>query len=303
MAGFTAKDVKELRDRTGVGMMDCKKALVSADGDMDKAIELLREKGLAVAAKKAGRIAAEGMVTAIVDREKKVGVLLEVNAETDFVAKNEKFQNFVAGVARTILEQNPADVDTLMNMNYDGTDATVDATLKDLILVIGENMKIRRFARLEGDCVSYVHGGGKIGVLVQFDTDLADTDGFVECGKDVAMQIAAAAAQYLNKEDVPEDVVAKEKEILTAQAMNEGKPQNIAEKMVMGRINKFYKEVCLSEQPFIKDDKVSVGKYVEDCAKKLGGTIKMVSFVRFEKGEGLEKREDNFADEVASMIG
>ncbi len=303
MAGFTAKDVKELRDRTGVGMMDCKKALVSADGDMDKAIELLREKGLAVAAKKAGRIAAEGMVTAIVDREKKVGVLLEVNAETDFVAKNEKFQNFVAGVARTILEQNPADVDTLMNMNYDGTDATVDATLKDLILVIGENMKIRRFARLEGDCVSYVHGGGKIGVLVQFDTDLADTDGFVECGKDVAMQIAAAAAQYLNKEDVPEDVVAKEKEILTAQAMNEGKPQNIAEKMVMGRINKFYKEVCLSEQPFIKDDKMSVGKYVEDCAKKLGGRIKMVSFVRFEKGEGLEKREDNFADEVASMIG
>ena len=303
MAGFTAKDVKELRDRTGVGMMDCKKALVSADGDMDKAIELLREKGLAVAAKKAGRIAAEGMVTAIVDREKKVGVLLEVNAETDFVAKNEKFQNFVNGVAKTILEQNPADVDALMNMNYDGTDATVDATLKDLILVIGENMKIRRFARLEGDCVSYVHGGGKIGVLVQFDTDLADTDGFVECGKDVAMQIAAAAAQYLNKEDVPEDVVAKEKEILTAQAMNEGKPQNIAEKMVMGRINKFYKEVCLSEQPFIKDDKMSVGKYVEDCAKKLGGSIKMVSFVRFEKGEGLEKREDNFADEVASMIG
>ena len=303
MAGFTAKDVKELRDRTGVGMMDCKKALVAADGDMDKAIEVLREKGLAVAAKKAGRIAAEGMVTAIVDREKKVGVLLEVNAETDFVAKNEKFQNFVSGVAKTILEQNPADVDTLMNMNYDGTDATVDATLKDLILVIGENMKIRRFTRLEGDCVSYVHGGVKIGVLVQFDTDLADTEGFVECGKDVAMQIAAAAAQYMNKEDVPEDVVAKEKEILTAQAMNEGKPQNIAEKMVMGRINKFYKEVCLSEQPFIKDDKVSVGKYVEDCAKKLGGTIKMVSFVRFEKGEGLEKREDNFADEVASMIG
>ena len=303
MAGFTAKDVKELRDRTGVGMMDCKKALVSADGDMDKAIELLREKGLAVAAKKAGRIAAEGMVTAIVDREKKVGVLLEVNAETDFVAKNEKFQNFVAGVARTILEQNPADVDTLMNMNYDGTDATVDATLKDLILVIGENMKIRRFTRLEGDCVSYVHGGGKIGVLVKFDTDLAGTEGFEECGKDVAMQIAAAAAQYMNKEDVPEDVVAKEKEILTAQAMNEGKPQNIAEKMVMGRINKFYKEVCLSEQPFIKDDKMSVGKYVEDCAKKLGGSIKMVSFVRFEKGEGLEKREDNFADEVASMIG
>ena len=301
MAGFTAKDVKELRDRTGVGMMDCKKALVAADGDMDKAIEVLREKGLAVAAKKAGRIAAEGMVTAIVDREKKVGV--EVNAETDFVAKNEKFQNFVSGVAKTILEQNPADVDTLMNMNYDGTDATVDATLKDLILVIGENMKIRRFTRLEGDCVSYVHGGGKIGVLVKFDTDLAGTEGFEECGKDVAMQIAAAAAQYMNKEDVPEDVVAKEKEILTAQAKNEGKPQNIAEKMVMGRINKFYKEVCLSEQPFIKDDKVSVGKYVADCAKKLGGTIKMVSFVRFEKGEGLEKREDNFADEVASMIG
>lgn len=243
------------------------------------------------------------MVTAIVDREKKVGVLLEVNAETDFVAKNEKFQNFVAGVARTILEQNPADVDTLMNMNYDGTDATVDATLKDLILVIGENMKIRRFARLEGDCVSYVHGGGKIGVLVQFDTDLADTDGFVECGKDVAMQIAAAAAQYLNKEDVPEDVVAKEKEILTAQAMNEGKPQNIAEKMVMGRINKFYKEVCLSEQPFIKDDKMSVGKYVEDCARNWAAASRWSALCALKRAKAWKSGKTTSPMKLPSMIG
>lgn len=299
---FTAKDVKDLRERTGCGMMDCKKALTDADGDMDKAIEILREKGLAAAAKKAGRIAAEGLVVSVVDSAKKVGVVLEVNAETDFVAKNEKFVAFVNDVAKTIIEGNPADVAELENMTMFGSDRTVAEELRDKILTIGENMKIRRFERLEGDLVAYVHGGGRIGVMVKFDTDVADKEGFEEYAKDVAMQIAAAVPQYLNKADVPADVVEKEKEILTAQALNEGKPANIAEKMVMGRIAKFYKEVCLEEQAFIKDGDISVGKYTANTAKALGGNIAMVSFVRYEKGEGLEKREDNFADEVASMM-
>lgn len=299
---FTAQDVKELRERTGCGMMDCKKALSETDGDMDKAIEILREKGLAAAAKKAGRIAAEGLVVSIVDKAKKVGVVLEVNAETDFVAKNEKFVEFVNDVAKTIIENNPANVEELENLKMVGSDRTVGEELRDKILTIGENMKIRRFERVEGDLVSYVHGGGRIGVMVKFDTDVADKEGFEEYAKDVAMQIAAAVPQYLNQADVPADVVEKEKEILTVQAMNEGKPKEIAEKMVMGRISKFYKEVCLSEQAFIKDGDVTVAKYTENKAKELGGKIAMVSFVRFEKGEGLEKREDNFADEVASMM-
>lgn len=299
---FTAKDVKDLRERTGCGMMDCKKALTDADGDMDKAIEILREKGLAAAAKKAGRIAAEGLVVSVVDSAKKVGVVLEVNAETDFVAKNEKFVAFVNDVAKTIIENNPADLAELENMTMVGSTMTVAEELRDKILTIGENMKIRRFERLEGDLVAYVHGGGRIGVMVKFDTDVADKEGFEEYAKDVAMQIAAAVPQYLNKADVPAEVVEKEKEILTAQAINEGKPANIAEKMVMGRIAKFYKEVCLEEQAFIKDGDISVGKYTANTAKALGGNIAMVSFVRYEKGEGLEKREDNFADEVASMM-
>ncbi len=299
---FTAKDVKDLRERTGCGMMDCKKALTETDGDMDKAIEILREKGLAAAAKKAGRIAAEGLVVSVVDKAKKVGVVLEVNAETDFVAKNDQFVTFVNSVAQTIIDNNPADVAELENLTMSGSDRTVGEELRDKILTIGENMKIRRFERMEGDLVAYVHGGGRIGVMVKFDTDVADKDGFETYAKDVAMQIAAAVPQYLNKTDVPAEVVEKEKEILTAQAINEGKPANIAEKMVMGRINKFYKEVCLSEQAFIKDGDITVAKYTENTAKELGGKIAMVSFVRFEKGEGLEKREDNFADEVASMM-
>lgn len=299
---FTAKDVKELRERTGCGMMDCKKALTETDGDMDKAIEILREKGLAAAAKKAGRIAAEGLVVSVVDKAKRVGVVLEVNAETDFVAKNDQFVEFVNNVAKTIIENNPANVEELEALTMVGSDRTVAEELRDKILTIGENMKIRRFERVEGDLVSYVHGGGRIGVMVKFDTDVADKEGFEEYAKDVAMQIAAAVPQYLNKEDVPADVVEKEKEILTVQAMNEGKPKEIAEKMVMGRIAKFYKEVCLAEQAFIKDGDVTVAKYTENKAKELGGKISMVSFIRFEKGEGLEKREDNFADEVASMM-
>ncbi len=297
---FTAKDVKDLRDRTGCGMMDCKKALTESDGDMEKAIEFLREKGLAAAAKKAGRIAAEGLVVSVVKGN--VGVVLEVNAETDFVAKNESFVEFVNNVALTILDKNPANVEELGALPCANSDMTVDEALRDKILTIGENMKIRRFERLEGALIPYVHGGGRIGVMVQFDTDVADKDGFEAYGKDVAMQIAAVIPQYVNKTEVSSETVEKEKEILMAQALNEGKPANIAEKMVMGRIAKFYKEVCLLDQGFIKDPDMSVEKYTQETAAKLGGKIEICKFIRFEKGEGLEKREDNFADEVASMM-
>lgn len=299
---FTANDVKVLRERTSCGMMDCKKALTETDGDMEKAIEILREKGLAAAAKKAGRIAAEGIVVSVVDEAKKVGVVLEVNAETDFVAKNDGFVAFVNSVAQTIINNNPANVEELLTQKCDGSDMTVEEVLRDKILTIGENMKIRRFERYEGDTFAYVHGGGRIGVLVKFDTDVANKSEFAEYAKDVAMQIAAANPQFLNKEDVSEEVIAKEKEILTAQAINEGKPANIAEKMVNGRISKYYKEVCLVEQGFVKDPDKSINDYTTETAKQLGGSIVISKFVRYEKGEGLEKREDNFADEVAGMM-
>ena len=299
---FTAADVKNLRERTGCGMMDCKKALTEANGDMEKAIELLREKGLAAAAKKSGRIAAEGLVVAVKDEAQKVGVVLEVNAETDFVAKNDKFVTFVNDVAQTIIRENPENVESLLNKKCANSDLTVEEELRDKILTIGENMKIRRFVRLEGDLVTYVHGGGKIGVMVQFTTDVADKEGFDAYAKDIAMQIAAVAPQYLNESEVPEDVLAKEKEILTAQAMNEGKPANIAEKMVAGRIKKFFKEVCLVDQQFVKDNDKSVAQYTSDTAKALGGSIEITKFVRFEKGEGLQKSGDNFAEEGASMV-
>ncbi len=297
---FTAKDVQSLREKTGVGMMDCKKALTEANGDMEKAVELLREKGLAAAAKKAGRIAAEGVVYSAVEGD--VGAVVEVNSETDFVAKNEDFVNFVEAVANTVIAENPADMDALMNAKLAGSGETVQAALQDKILVIGENLKIRRFERFEGVCASYVHGGGRIGVLVQFETDLGEKAEFEAFGKDIAMQIAAVGPRYVGREDVPAEEVDKEKEILTIQAMNEGKPQNIAEKMVAGRISKFYKEICLVDQPFVKNGDQSVAEYTEATAKELGGSIKILRFARFEKGEGLEKREDNFADEVASMM-
>jgi elongation factor Ts len=302
MANFSAKDVQTLRERTGVGMMDCKKALTEASGDMDKATELLREKGLAAAAKKAGRIAAEGIVLCVT--ENNVSVAVEVNSETDFVAKNADFVAFVTAVAKTVANENPADVDALLPLKLNGSDMTVEEALRDKILVIGENMKIRRFARYEGVTATYIHGGGRIGVMVGFeaDADLAGNEAFQAMGKDVAMQVAAANPQYVTSKDVPADVIEKEKEILTAQAVNEGKPQSIAEKMVQGRIGKFYKDFCLVEQPFVKDDKVSVGQYVQNVAKELGSSVEVKRFVRFECGEGLEKREDNFADEVAGMI-
>ncbi len=299
---FTANDVKTLRERTGCGMMDCKKALTESNGDMDKAIEFLREKGLAAVAKKSGRIAAEGLVYGVVDTEKKVGALIEVNSETDFVAKNQDFIDFVEQCAKTVIAENPADVDALLNVKAFGSEETVAAVLQEKVLTIGENLKIRRFVRMEGDLVTYIHGNGRIGVICKFNTDVADKEGFAAYTKDIAMQIAAANPQYLGRADVPSDTIEKEKEILTAQALNEGKPANIAEKMVMGRINKYYKEVCLTEQEFVKDGDFTIAKYTDKVAKELGGSIAIEAFARFEKGEGLEKRNDNFADEVANMV-
>lgn len=297
---FSAQDVKTLREQTGCGMMDCKKALTEANGDMEKATELLREKGLAAAVKKAGRVAAEGVVLAIQDNN--TGVVIEVNAETDFVAKNAEFMTFVETCAKTVMEQNPADVDALLALKASGSNSTVEELLREKILVIGENMKIRRFARYEGSVITYVHGGGRIGVMVKFDTDVADKEGFEEYAKDVAMQIAAIPPEYVSEKNVPAERVEKEKEILTAQAMNEGKPANIAEKMVVGRIKKFFKEICLVDQAFVKDGDVTVGEHTNNIAKTLGGKIEIVDFVRFEKGEGIEKKEDDFASEVASMM-
>ena len=300
---FTTQDVKNLRESTGCGMMDCKKALTETDGDMEKAIELLREKGLSKIAKKAGRIAAEGIVCAIQDKDKKVGVVIEVNSETDFVAKNAVFVQFVEDCAKTVLQENPADVDALLGCTISGGTGTVQEALQEKILTIGENLKLRRFARYEGEVETYVHGGGRIGVMVRFEVEgTPDAAAFQAYAKDIAMQVAASTPTYLDKDAVPAETIAKEKEILTAQAINEGKPANIAEKMVMGRINKYYKEVCLVEQPFIKDGDISVQKFTETTAKELGVKITVLEFVRFEKGEGLEKREDNFADEVASMV-
>ena len=303
---FTAQDVKNLREQTGCGMMDCKKALTEADGNFEKAIEYLREKGLAAAQKKASRIAAEGMVYASYCSECKVGVILEVNAETDFVAKNEMFQTFVKDVADVIAKQAPADVEALLACKMG--DDTVEATLKDKILVIGENIKIRRFARYEGVCAAYIHAGGTHAVLVNFETsdEVAAKAEFAAYGKDIAMQIAAANPGYVCESEVPASVIEKEKEILLAQIANDpknaNKPDAIKEKMVLGRIGKFYKENCLVDQEFVKDPDLSVSKYTEKVGKELGGEIKIVKFVRYEKGEGLEKREDNFAEEIANMV-
>ena len=301
---FTAKDVALLSEQTGCGMMDCKKALTESDGDMEKAIEYLREKGIAAAEKKASRIAAEGIIGSYVSGDGKVAALVEVNSETDFVAKNAGFQEFVKAVAATVGKNAPATVEELGEMTIDGGDMTVTDALREKILTIGEKLTIRRFTRYEGHVVTYIHGGGTIGVMVNLDADDA-TFAKPECvsmAKDVAMQIAAMSPTFLDKASVPADFIEKEKEILLAQAMNEGKPQNIAEKMVMGRIAKYYKEICLLEQAFVKDDEINVDAFVKNVAKELGAPVSIKEFVRLEKGEGLEKREDNFAAEVAGMV-
>ena len=301
---FTAKDVANLREKTGCGMMDCKKALTEAEGNMEKAIDLLREKGLAASVKKAGRIAAEGVAFAEVSECGKVAVAVEVNAETDFVAKNAEFQAFVKTCADTVIYENPADVEALLAAKAHGSDMTVDALLKDKILTIGENIKVRRFARYEGAVTSYVHAGGRIGVIVKFavDDSIAATDGFKTYAHNVAMQIAALNPEYLDEASVPAERVEKEKEILTQQIVDEGKPANIAEKIVAGRMGKFFKEICLVDQAYVQDGNMNVKQYTESVAKELGGDIKIEAFTRFEKGEGLEKREDNFAEEIASMV-
>ena len=299
---FTAQDVKALREKTGCGMMDCKNALANADGDMDKALDFLREQGLAKQAKKASRVAAEGIAFACTNEDKTVGVVIEVNAETDFVAKNADFQAFVQTCATTVMNNNPADVEALLALNAAGTEMTVAELLQEKVLTIGENIQIRRFERFEGACVAYVHAGGKIGVLVNFDTDVAMADGFEAYGKDVAMQIAALNTSYLCKEEVPADVIEHEKAVMKQLVINEGKPEAIADKIVMGKIGKFYKENCLVDQEFVKDNKLTIQQYTNNIAKDLGGSIKITKFVRFEKGEGLEKRQDDFAAEVASMV-
>ncbi|MBQ1545343.1 MAG: elongation factor Ts [Clostridia bacterium] len=306
---FTAQDVKALREKTGVGMMKCKQALTEADGDMDKAIDILREQGAAVSAKKAGRAAADGVVLAYTDEAAKVSVLVEVNSETDFVAKNEKFTDFVLGVAKTIAAENPTDVDALNEMNLYGTDRSIQETLQDLVLSIGENMKIRRFVREEGHIASYIHMGGAVGVLVKFDTtdDIAATEEFKVMGKDVAMQIAAMTPLYLNPESVPADVVEHEKGIIKVQLSEDpkmaGKPEKVLEGIISGKLNKYYKENCLLNQEFVKaENHEDVAKYIASVAKKLGGDIKAVSFVRYAKGEGIEKKEENFAAEIASLV-
>ena len=301
---ISAKDVMELRKQTDCGMMECKKALTQADGDFAKAIEILREQGLATATKKAGRIAAEGMVYAV--SYPNCAVVVEVNAETDFVAKNDKFVEFTKDLAKVIADAAPADVDALMGCKMG--EGTVDDSLKALILVIKENIKVRRFARYDGHCAAYVHGGGTHGVIVKFDTtdDVAAKEGFVAFGKDIAMQIAAANPSYLNEAAVPASVIEKEKEIILAQMANDpknaNKPDAIKEKMAIGKLGKFYKENCLVDQAFIKDGNMDVNKYVAATAKELGGDIKIVEYTHFVKGEGLEKRTEDFAAEVAAAI-
>ena len=301
---ISAKDVMELRRQTDCGMMECKKALTQADGDFAKAVEILREQGLATASKKAGRIAAEGMVYAVAYDN--CAVVVEVNAETDFVAKNDKFVDFTKQLAKVVADENPADLDALMSCKMG--EGTVDDALKALILVIKENIKVRRFARYEGHCAAYVHGGGTHGVIVKFETsdEVAAKPEFAAFGKDIAMQIAAANPSYLNREQVPADVLNKEKEIVLAQMANDpktaGKPDAIKEKMAIGKLGKFYKESCLMDQAFIKDGSMDVSKYVAATAKELGGDIKIAEYTHYVKGEGLEKRSDDFAAEVASMV-
>lgn len=305
---FTAKDVQALREKTGVGMMDCKKALVEADGDMDKAVDILREKGLASAAKKASRIAAEGIVAAYNDG--KSGALVEINCETDFVAKGEPFVNLAKKVVKTVVETNPADVDALLKTKVSGSEETVDEAVQEVFLALRENMKVRRFARIDGHIATYIHAGGTVGVMVQFDTDdaTAAKDEFTAMGKNVAMQVAAMSPSYLDEASVPAEVLEKEKSILVAQMKEDpkmaNKPDQVLAKIVDGKIGKYYKENCLLCQEFVRSDlfEGSVKGYVDSVAKAMGADIKVVSFVRFEKGEGIEKKADDFAAEIASMV-
>ena len=305
---FTAKDVQALREKTGVGMMDCKKALVEADGDMDKAVDILREKGLASQAKKSGRVAAEGVVAAYSDD--KAGALVEINCETDFVAKGEPFVALANKIAKTACAAAPADVDSLLKTDVVDGNGTVEEAVQEVFLALRENMKVRRFERVEGHVATYIHAGGTVGVMVSFDVDdaTAEKSEFEAMGKNVAMQIAAMNPSYLDEASVPADVLDKEKAILVAQMKEDpkmaSKPEAVLHKIVEGKIGKYYKENCLVDQEFVRSDifEGSVGKYVENVAKTLGSAIKLTGFVRYERGEGIEKKQEDFAAEIESMV-
>ena len=304
---ITAAQINELRKITGAGMLDCKKALEEVGGDMEQAVDYLRKKGLAAASKKAGRAATEGMVTAAVAADGKCGVLVEINSETDFVAKNDKFQDFVKQVADHVLQKQPADLDALLAQPFAGdASKTVQTLLTEAISVIGENMQIRRFASFSADkgaVATYIHAGGKIGVLVEAGFEGAASDQLTACLRDVAMHVAAASPSFLQRSEVPADVLEREKEIYRDKARQTGKPDNIIEKIIEGQINKFYGDICLLEQAFVKDPDKSVQKFVEETGKALGGTITLKRFTKFVLGEGLEKKESDFAAEVAAAAG
>jgi elongation factor Ts len=304
MANISAQLVKELREMTGAKMMDCKKALVETEGDLDKAVEFLREKGLADAAKKSGRVAAEGVVKTYIAADKKSGAVLEFNCETDFVALNEEFVDFADKLAKIVTETSVATVEELLNQKFEG-EATISESLKALIAKLGENMTVRRFTKFsveKGIVKSYIHGGGRIGVLVEVACE-KDSEVLDEVAKEVCMQIAAANPLFLGKDDVDTESMEKEKEIYRVQALNEGKPENIVEKMVIGRIQKYFKEVCLLEQPWVKDGDKSITKFLEEKSKEVGSPIKVTRFVRYERGEGIEVEKVDFAEEVARQIG
>ena len=303
---FTAKDVQALRERTNVGMMDCKNALVEADGDMEKAIDILREKGLATAAKKSGRVAAEGVIG--VYSEENASALIELNCETDFVGNGPEFKALANQIAKTVVVNKPADLEALLAGTIaDGT-LSVEDSIQELFLKLRENLQLRRFVLVEGTAVSYIHGGGSVGVLVSFDTDAADNDEFIAMGKNIAMQVAAMNPTYLDAESVPAEVIEKEKAINLVQMNDDpkmaNKPEQVKEKIIEGKIKKFYTEVCLLDQTFVRSDlfEGSVKGYVADVAKKLGANIKITGFNRFAKGEGIEKKSDDFAAEIASMV-
>ena len=306
MANITAKDVAALRAKTGIGMMECKKALVEAEGDVEEAIKILRKRGeLKAEAKAATRIAADGIVDIM--KEGNVTAMIEVNSETDFVAKNASFQEFVKNILKTIIANKPADIDALLASTYVDGSATVEAKLKEMIFVIGEKLSIRRFVVVEGVTSTYIHGTGSIGVVVAYDVDaaVAESDAFAAFAKNIALQVGAYATPYLDRDSVPASVIEEEKNILMAQIANDPanakKPAQIIEKMVSGRISKFYDNNCLLDMSYVKDDEIKVGKYVENTAKELGASIKITGFHRFEKGEGIQKREDNFAEEIAKL--
>ena len=301
---ITAKSVKELREMTGAGMMDCKKALVQTEGDIEKAVEYLREKGLAAAAKKAGRVAAEGIVKTFVSADKKTAGMVEVNCETDFVAANEEFVSFADKVAEMVANTSAANVEELLAEKFDG-EATVQEALTALIAKLGENMTLRRFAKFnieKGAVASYIHGGGRIGVMVEVACD-TESEILEEVAREICMQVAAANPLFLSKEEVDSESLEKEKEIYRVQALNEGKPENIVEKMVNGRIQKYYKEVCLLDQAWVKDGDKSITKYLQEKSKEVGSPITVTRYSRFERGEGIEKVEEDFAAEVAKTMG